>query len=59
MIETLCGPIVAILLFLMPMWAIHTVPALKKYRGKASNYFVFIMGLLAVATIIFSIVQAF
>ena len=38
------------------MWAIHKAPALEKYRGKASNYFVFIMGLLAVGTIIFSII---
>ncbi len=59
MIETLCGPTIAILLFLMPMWAIHNVPALQKYKGKASNYFVFFMGLVALATIIYSIVQAF
>lgn len=59
MIETLCGPTIAILLFLMPMWAIHTVPALQKYKGKASNYFIFFMGLVALATIIYSIVQAF
>ncbi len=59
MIETLCGPTIAILLFLMPMWAIHKVPALSKYKGNVSNYFVFIMGLIALATIIYSIVQAF
>ena len=56
MIETLCGPTIAIILLLVPMWAIHKAPALEKYRGKASNYFVFIMGLLAVGTIIFSII---
>lgn len=59
MIETLCGPTIAIMLFLIPMWAIHTVPALQRFKGKASNYFVFIMGLIAVATIIYSIIQAF
>ena len=59
MIETLCGPTIAIILLLMPMWAIHKSPLLKKYRGKISNYFVFIMGLLAVGTIIFSIIQSF
>ena len=41
------------------MVAIHKVPALKRYKGKASNYFVFFMGLVALATIIYSIVQAF
>lgn len=59
MIETLCGPTIAILLFLMPMWAIHTVPALKRFRGKPANYFIFFMGLLAVATIFYNITQAF
>ena len=59
MIETLCGPTIAIMLFLIPMVAIHKVPALARFKGKASNYFVFIMGLVALATIIYSIVQAF
>ena len=59
MIETLCGPTIAIMLFIIPMVAIHKVPALKRYKGKASNYFVFFMGLVALATIIYSIVQAF
>lgn len=58
MIETLCGPTIAILLFLMPMWAIHTVPALKRFKGKPSNYFIFAMGLVALATIIYSIIHA-
>ena len=59
MIETLCGPTIAIMLFLIPMIAIHKVPALARFKGKVSNYFVFIMGLVALATIIYSIVQAF
>ena len=59
MIETLCGPTIAIMLFIIPMVAIHKVPALQRYKGKASNYFVFFMGLVALATIIYSIVQAF
>lgn len=59
MIETLCGPTIAIILFLMPMWAIHKVPALAKFKGKPSNYFIFFMGLIALATIIYSIIQAF
>lgn len=59
MIETLCGPTIALILFLIPMWAIHKVPALARFKGKASNYFVFFMGLVAVATILYTIVQAF
>ena len=57
--DSLCGPTIAIMLFLIPMIAIHKVPALARFKGKASNYFVFIMGLVALATIIYSIVQAF
>lgn len=59
MIETLCGPTIAVLLFLMPMWAIHKVPALAKYKGKASNYFTFFMGLVAFGTIFYTVIHAF
>lgn len=59
MIETLCGPTIAILLFLMPMYAIHKVPALAKYKGKASNFFIFVMGLVAFGTIFYNVIQAF
>lgn len=56
MIETLGGPIIAMLLFLMPMYAIHKVPAMKKYSGHISNVFVVIMGLIAMSAIVFSLV---
>lgn len=54
MIEMLGGPIIALLLFLMPMYAIHKVPALQKYRGKVSNIFVTVMGLIALSAIVVS-----
>ena len=40
MIETLGGPIIAMILFLMPMYAIQKVPAMRKYSGHISNVFV-------------------
>ncbi len=55
MIETLGGPIIAMLLFLMPMYAIQKVPAMKKYSGKVSNVFVVLMGLIAMSAIIYSL----
>ena len=55
MIETLGGPIIAMLLFLMPMYAIHKVPAMRKYSGHISNVFVVIMGLIAISAILFSL----
>lgn len=53
MIESIGGPILAMILFLMPMYAIHTIPALKKYRGKLSNVFVTIMGLIAISAALY------
>ncbi len=55
MIETLGGPIIAMLLFLMPMYAIRKVPAMKKYSGHISNVFVAVMGLIAMSAIVFSL----
>ncbi len=55
MIETLGGPIIASLLFLMPMYAIHKVPAMRKYSGAASNVFVLLIGLIAISAILFSL----
>ena len=54
MIETLGGPIIACLLFLMPMYAIRRVPALSQYSGQASNVFVMLIGLIALSAIIYS-----
>lgn len=56
MIETLGGPIIAMLLFLMPMYAIRKVPAMRKYSGHISNLFVVVMGLIAISAIVFSLI---
>lgn len=55
LIETISGPVIASILYLMPMYAIHKIPALAPYRGKLSNVFVTIAGLFAVAAIIVSL----
>tara|TARA_B100001094_G_scaffold333007_1_gene407859 strand:+ start:4412 stop:5746 length:1335 start_codon:yes stop_codon:yes gene_type:complete len=55
MIESLGGPIIAALLYLMPMYATYKVPALKKYRGYVSNIFVIVMGLLATTAILYKL----
>lgn len=59
MIETLGGPIIAMLLFLMPMYAIHKVPAMCKYSGQISNVFVVLMGLIAISGILFNLSNLF
>ena len=55
MIETLGGPIIARLLFLMPMYAIRRVPSLRQYSGQVSNVLVVVIGLIALSAIIFSV----
>ena len=55
MIETLGGPVIAMILFLMPMYAINKVPAMRKYSGHISNAFVVVMGLIAISAIFFSL----
>lgn len=52
LIESLSGPVIASVLFIMPMIAIRKVPALAAYRGRWSNVFVVVMGTIAVAGIL-------
>ncbi|MGL5948730.1 MAG: serine/threonine transporter [Aeromonas sp.] len=56
MIETLGGPVIATILFIMPMYAIKRVPAMAKYQGQISNVFVTVMGLIAISAILFQLV---
>ncbi|MCL2028805.1 MAG: hypothetical protein FWG97_00045 [Deltaproteobacteria bacterium] len=51
-IESISGPVIASILFLMPMIAFHTVPALSKYAGKPGNIFIIITGLIAISSAI-------
>ena len=57
MIETLGGPVIAMILFLMPMYAIHKVPAMRQYSGKISNLFVVLVGILAISSIAYSLMN--
>ncbi|MGL4925754.1 MAG: HAAAP family serine/threonine permease [Plesiomonas shigelloides] len=57
MIESLGGPIIAMILFIMPMYAIRKVPSMQKYRSdKLSNAFVVLMGSVAISAIVFSLI---
>ncbi|CAI8832228.1 MULTISPECIES: serine/threonine transporter [Pseudomonas] len=57
MIETLGGPVIAAILFLMPMYAIRKVPAMSKYRGQMSNVFVVAVGLVAISALVYSLLS--
>lgn len=54
-IESLSGPVIAMILFIMPMYAIHKIPALQKYRGAASNVFVVVMGSIAISALVYGL----
>lgn len=55
-IETMGGPVIAVLLFIMPMYAIAKVPAMQKYTTqKISNVFTTIMGIIAISAIVYGL----
>lgn len=55
LIESLSGTIIAMVLYLLPMYAIHKVEVVKPYRGLASNIFVTTAGIVAVSAIIYGL----
>ena len=55
LIESLGGPIIAMILFIMPMYAIRKVPAMARYQGRFSNIFVVVMGLIAISALLYGL----
>lgn len=55
LIESLGGPIIAMILFIMPMYAINKVPSMKRYSGQLSNIFVTVMGLIAISAVVYGL----
>ncbi|PPI88036.1 HAAAP family serine/threonine permease [Candidatus Pantoea edessiphila] len=54
MIETLGGPIISIILFLMPMYAIRKVAKMHKYCSNICDLFVVLIGLTSISAIFYS-----
>lgn len=54
-IESLGGPIVALILFIMPMYAVRTVPAMRRYSGQIGNVFIMVVGLLGLSAILYGL----
>ncbi|MBZ7978255.1 HAAAP family serine/threonine permease [Campylobacter sp. RM12654] len=52
-IEDLGGPIIAVILFLMPVYAIYKIPELRVYKNGAACYFVAIMGIITITSVIY------
>lgn len=42
----------------MPMYAIRRVPAMRKYSGAMSNVFVVVLGLVAMSSVVYSVVDS-
>ncbi len=57
-IESFSGPLIAVILFIMPMYAIHTVPAMRKYSGKISNIFIVVTGFITILAALYRLVPA-
>ncbi|MDF2153383.1 aromatic amino acid transport family protein [Vibrio sp. CAU 1672] len=57
MMEALSGPVIAMILFIMPMIAVYKVDSLKQYRGKLSTMFVLVTGVAAVSALLFSLLS--
>ncbi|KTD17061.1 serine/threonine transporter [Legionella jordanis] len=57
MIETLGGPVIAVILFLMPMYAILKVPAMKKFQRPLSNLFITFIGFVAISAILYGLIS--
>ncbi len=54
-IEDLGGPIIAAILFIMPIIAIWSVSKLKKYKNPLLDIFIFITGFLTIASIVYKL----
>jgi len=57
MMDQLSGPIIAMILFIMPMIAVYKVPALHKYRNRFSTLFILAIGSLAVFALLYSMLK--
>lgn len=58
LMEVLSGPVIAMILFIMPVVAIYKVPALAHLRGqRLANGFILLTGSLAVSALLFSLLK--
>lgn len=57
MIETLGGPVIASILFVMPMYAIRKIPAMQKFRQPLANLFTLFIGLVAISATLYGLLH--
>ncbi|WP_421223036.1 aromatic amino acid transport family protein [Aeromonas enteropelogenes] len=57
LMETLSGPVIAMILFIMPVVAIYKVKSLARFRHPWTNGFILLTGSLAVSALLFSLLK--
>ncbi|PAF41093.1 aromatic amino acid transport family protein [Helicobacter sp. 11S03491-1] len=55
-IESLGGPIIAIILFLLPVYATYKVPSLKHFANPLADGFIVILGLFTISAILYKFI---
>ncbi|WMY94693.1 MAG: aromatic amino acid transport family protein [Arsenophonus sp.] len=54
-IENLVGPMIAFLLFIMPIYAIKKTSVMNKYSGHFSNFFVLLIGIISILSAVYKL----
>ncbi|MDO7253408.1 serine/threonine protein kinase [Helicobacter sp. faydin-H76] len=54
-IDNIVGPVLAIILFIMPLYAIYRFKALQKYKKPLQNLFILVFGLLTISAAVYTI----
>lgn len=57
MIESLSGPVIALILFIMPVYARYRVPALQRYLNKWWDSFIVILGSIAISALLYNLIR--
>ncbi|MGP1929527.1 MAG: HAAAP family serine/threonine permease [Arsenophonus sp. ER-BJ3-MAG3] len=54
-IESLSGPVITILLFIIPVYTSNKIPVMRKYDDCISNIFITIIGVIAISSIMYKL----
>lgn len=55
LIESIGGPFIAAILYLMPIWAIYRIDALKRFRGRWTNWLVVVLGVITISAAVWGL----
>lgn len=55
LIESLVGPILAMILFIMPVYAVYSIPSMARYKKSFGNGIIVIVGLITISNMVLSL----